>query len=662
MFFKYPNVVFPEDSFLQVKLNGQVVKKIPLDTFGSAGVSLSISISPDLILSENNLSFKILNKSSSQCTDSDKTKLRHVVISNKSNFSFISHPLVVGGGLAGLPRPFFDPNQMTESTIPIILPREGSSSLLESAGVIASYFGTLAKQKTVRFPISENHLPEANAIALVIGNKFFGRRFPSLSGPEIRLIDNPKNKYFKILLVMGRNDKELKEAAQFFAEGKKMNSNSFYVPKVSIPKSQPYDAKSWIRIDHPTPLSEIAKPADLISKGIHHSEIDVYFRAPPDLYQWRNQSASMKVNYLFPESGFSKHDSKLDVTLNGKYLTSLGVNETGIWASLKALLGYDIRKQSATVSIPASLLYGENRLQFYFDLKQKTAADCQASNNTELVSQILPSSTLNLTKLRHFTALPNLSYFVSSGFPFTRMADLSDTVVVLPKHPSKSELSTFLDTMAKMGAFTESPVFNVHVKQGLSFDPETQGKNVLVIGRISRLENSNMLQGSPFKLIQRHLILTKRSIWQRLKLFLLNNEGKDEKAASSDLLRQDAFSGLLSFPSPQSVSKTVVIIASSDDKLIATQRRLFSSGVSAYIHGDLVVVGNENIRSYQVGATYGYGELSWYKRTLWCFSQHVFLLVSILLAGVLLGALLLYPIIKRRAVKRLSEVRKEKNE
>ncbi|SBS26819.1 Cellulose synthase 1 [Marinomonas spartinae] len=662
LLFKYPNTVFPEGSLLQVKLNGQVVKKIPLDTFSSEGVSLSIPISPDLILSKNNLSFEILDKNSSQCIGSDKEKLRRVVISNKSNFSFISHPLSVGGDLAGLPRPFFDTNQMTGSTIPIIFPREGSSSLLESAGVIASYFGALAKQKTVRFPISENHLPDANAIALVIGNKFFGRRFPPLSGPEIRLINNPKDKHFKIMLVMGRNDKELKEAAQFFAEGKKMNGNSFYVPKVSVPMSQPYDAKNWIRIDHPTPFSEIAKPADLISKGVHHSEIDVYFRAPPDLYQWRNQSASMKVNYLFPESGFSKHDSKLDVTLNGKYLTSLRVNETGIWASLKALLGYDTRKLGSTISIPASLLYGENRLQFYFDLKQKAAVDCQNSNNMELISRILPSSTLDLTKLRYFTALPNLSYFVSSGFPFTRMADLSGTVVVLPKQPSIPELSSFLDTMAKMGASTGSPVFNLRMQQGLSFGPETRGKNVLVISRISRLENSNMLQSSPFKLVQRHLILKKRSLGQRLKLFLLGNDWKDDKAASSDLQRQNEFSGLLSFASPLGSSKTVVVMTSSNDKLMAVQQRLFSPNVSAHIHGDLSIVLSNNVHSYQIGMTYGYGELSWYKKTLWYFSQHIFLLVSILLVSVLLGALLLYPIIKRRVVKRLSEVRKETNE
>jgi cellulose synthase (UDP-forming) len=46
-------------------------------------------------------------------------------------------------------------------------------------------------------------------------------------------------------------------------------------------------------------------------------------------------------------------------------------------------------------------------------------------------------SLLDLSTAYHFTSLPNLAFFVNSGFPFTRLADLSETAVVSPQQPSQ---------------------------------------------------------------------------------------------------------------------------------------------------------------------------------------------------------------------------------
>ncbi len=41
-------------------------------------------------------------------------------------------------------------------------------------------------------------------------------------------------------------------------------------------------------------------------------------------------------------------------------------------------------------------------------------------------------STIDFSKYYHFIALPDLRVFANAGFPYSRMADLSDTLVVVP--------------------------------------------------------------------------------------------------------------------------------------------------------------------------------------------------------------------------------------
>jgi cellulose synthase (UDP-forming) len=53
--------------------------------------------------------------------------------------------------------------------------------------------------------------------------------------------------------------------------------------------------------------------------------------------------------------------------------------------------------------------------------------------------------------------LPNLSFFASSGFPYTRMADLSGTAVVLPERPNAVEISAFLELVGRLSSQVGHP-------------------------------------------------------------------------------------------------------------------------------------------------------------------------------------------------------------
>jgi cellulose synthase (UDP-forming) len=59
--------------------------------------------------------------------------------------------------------------------------------------------------------------------------------------------------------------------------------------------------------------------------------------------------------------------------------------------------------------------------------------------------------------------MPNLEIFSNAGFPFTRVADLSDTTVVLPHTPTEQEIETFVTLMGHFGRQTGFPGLRVTV-------------------------------------------------------------------------------------------------------------------------------------------------------------------------------------------------------
>ncbi|WP_181881931.1 cellulose biosynthesis cyclic di-GMP-binding regulatory protein BcsB, partial [Escherichia coli] len=72
-------------------------------------------------------------------------------------------------------------------------------------------------------------------------------------------------------------------------------------------------------------------------------------------------------------------------------------------------------------------------------------------------------STIDFSKYHHFIAMPDLRAFVSAGFPFSRMADLSETVVVMPEKPGATQVEILLNTLGLIGAQTGFPAINLTI-------------------------------------------------------------------------------------------------------------------------------------------------------------------------------------------------------
>ncbi|MNO07349.1 Cyclic di-GMP-binding protein precursor [compost metagenome] len=53
--------------------------------------------------------------------------------------------------------------------------------------------------------------------------------------------------------------------------------------------------------------------------------------------------------------------------------------------------------------------------------------------------------------------MPDLRAFSNAGFPFSRLADLSQTLVLVNKQPQPAQVSALLNAMGNMGAQTGYP-------------------------------------------------------------------------------------------------------------------------------------------------------------------------------------------------------------
>ena len=79
--------------------------------------------------------------------------------------------------------------------------------------------------------------------------------------------------------------------------------------------------------------------------------------------------------------------------------------------------------------------------------------------------------------------MPDLELFADAGFPFTQLADLSGTVVVLPSVPSAEEIALYLHLMSHFGAQTGYPALRVTVTGPCSVISE--GRDYLILGTIA---------------------------------------------------------------------------------------------------------------------------------------------------------------------------------
>jgi cellulose synthase (UDP-forming) len=653
--------LIPEFSQIAMTLNEQFIGVIQPDRNRPSFGPLEFPVNPVFFADNNRLNFRFSGRYAVECND-PLSGLLWALISDQSTLDLVLEKLPLTRDLARLPEPFFDPRLLRDPLVlPVVLPEAAGNDAVRAAVIASSWFAVQADYRGASFPVSASPPERGHGVVIAIGaDSIPGLTLPRFDGPTVALVPNPSDPFGVLLVLGGRTGAEAIAAATTVAVGREALSGELaLVQAPEVPPRQPYDAPRWIRSDGPVRLGDLVDPSELQVSGYAPGAISIPFRTAPDLYTWRNRPMEGDIRFRAPPGPIVDVTvSRVDVTVNDLYLRSFPLRqaEPG-WpmSSLNRLFGGGGDRSEGRVGIPPWIVFGQNELQLRFDMRPLSRGDCVAIPG-DIRASIDPDSTIDLSSAHRFTSLPNMAFFASSGFPFTRLADLTGTVAVLPDRPNQAELSAMLGLIGRMSSLVGFPATGLQVirPQALA---EAAENDLIVIGTLRRQPAlRQLMQNAPVKLDGNRLSVALPDALGRFRHLFGggDRQGQTERAAAQLAAPGEGLAAMFGFESPLSAGRSVLVLTgTSAEGLGAMVRALADPEQSPRIEGDLVLLGAGRVQGYSLGERYTIGTLPpWLWPQVFLSGSPLLVLATLAVAIALLAGPV-YWVLRRRAARRL---------
>ncbi|WP_373387649.1 cellulose biosynthesis cyclic di-GMP-binding regulatory protein BcsB [Pseudomonas alcaligenes] len=656
--YSYSPALLPDLSQINLMVNDQVAASLPVpkETAGTLQQQV-LDIPPHLITEFNRLTLQLIGHYTMMCEDPLHSSL-WAKVSNTSELQLETTQIALPDDLAKLPLPFFDSRDSRLLELPFVFAGAPDNRSLEAAGMVSSWFGALASYRGARFPVSLGQLPEkGNAIVLLSGAaNLDGVPAATDKGPSLTLMAHPADPFGKLLILRGDDGEQLKQAALALVTGSQVLSGAHArIERIdSLAPREPYDAPNWLPSDRPVRLGELTEAKRLSVSGYDPGTINLPLRLPPDLFNWRQPGVPLHLKYRYTPQPVSTNSSLL-ISVGGKFIKSLPLpSQENLDQSLLAKLQDDSLLREAKLMLPLDSLPLQSALQLRFMYDYIKQGDCRDIIIDNMRGTIEPDSTLDLSGYEHFIAMPNLGVFQSSGFPFTRMADLAETAVVIPAGASAEEISLLLDLLGRFGESTGLPASGVSVTQGDS-DAELEDKDLLVLAT-----------GSNQPLLERWADWLPAQINGRASFELSDLvhrvrhwvDSASRRPARSNLVLGSGAAGayVAGFESPLTSERSVVVIAASAADRLGEVSAALRGGedYEQSLQGSLAVVNGTRINSLVADEQYHVGDLGWFRYLQWLLAHNLGWMLLLTALGVGLISLLLFVSLRARARARLN--------
>lgn len=625
-------------SHLKVFLNGEVVATLPMvkEQAGQTVTSV-VDLDPHLFTDFNRVSVQMIaHYTLDHCEDPYHTSL-WTDISPDTTLTLTTSEASLPNSLALLPAPFFDRRDNRPLNLPFVLPAHADAATLRSAGVVSSWLGALAGWRGARFPVTQTPPTDAHAIAFALPSAMpQGVTLGQIKGPTVMIMANPAStpeSGRKLLVLAGRDAKELQQAAEALVLGQvAMSGDQAVVKSVDLgPERKPYDAPNWSPVNRPVTFKElVTDPAQLEATGFNPPPVRVDMRLPPDLFAWARHSVPLDVHYRYTAPS-SYNDSVLNIGVNDELLRSVRLrpaDPSGVERQFNVpLLSGSEARGAEELRVPALRIGSTNQFQFQFHMDSQKTGLCVSAATDSARAAVDPDSTIDFSQFVHYTTMPNLAFFATSGFPFTRMADLSDTAVVIPDAPDAHEEEAVLTMLGQMGRWSGLPAVRVTLVPASAID-SVRDRDLLVIGTGTAGELMAKW-GKPLPMLiergQNDLSLREATDNARIS-------GPGGRAAMSVNGPTAAFVG---FESPYTKGRSVVALAANKSEQLGDLLDVLADDAKvSQVRGDLAVVRQNIVVGLIVGDSYTVGRLPWYA-WLWIHISRYPALMAI--AGVLAG-------------------------
>ncbi|ENR8890777.1 TPA: cellulose biosynthesis cyclic di-GMP-binding regulatory protein BcsB [Citrobacter koseri] len=652
--------LLPIQSQLKVYLNDELMGVLPVTKEQLGKKTLAqMPINPLFITDFNRVRLEFVGHYRDVCENPASSTL-WLDVGRSSVLDLTYQTLPVKNDLSHFPVPFFDPRDNRQVTLPVVF--AGSPDLMQqqAASIVSSWFGSRAGWRGQHFPVMYNTLPDRNAIVFATNDKRpdFLRDHPPVKAPVIEMISHPDNPYVKLLVVFGRDDNDLLQAAKGIAQGNILfRGDSVVVDEVKpLLARKPYDAPNWVRTDRAVTFGELKTYKEqLQSTGLEPAAISLSLNLPPDLYLLRSNGIDMNLNYRYTTPP-SKDSSRMDISLNDQFLQAFSLNSTQesnrLLLRLPVLQGLIDGKTD--VSIPALKLGAMNQLRFDFQYMNPmpggSVDNCVTFQPVQNHVVIGDDSTIDFSKYYHFIAMPDLRAFANAGFPFSRMADLSETIAVMPKNPNEAQMETLLDVTGTIGAQTGFPSINLNITDD---SRQIQGKDadIMVIGTIpDALKDDKRID----LLVQATQSWVNTPMRQTTFPSIMPDEADREPDAKSTITSAGAMAAVVGFQSPFNDQRSVVaLLADSPRGYELLTEAMNDSGKRAAMFGSVSVIRESGVNSLRVGDIYYVGHLPWFERLWYALSNHPVLLAILAAVSVVLLAWVLWRLLRIISRRRL---------
>jgi cellulose synthase (UDP-forming) len=408
------------------------------------------------------------------------------------------------------------------------------------------------------------------------------------------------------------------------------------------PETPRYHAPRWARPGAPLRLFDVAEEGALSHTGPGAGTLQVRFRIPPDLFPWPREVVPLELTYG-------------QTTPPGQPAPSLAAELNGQWLGTLPPPGPD-GLRTEVLMLRRELLRGYNELYFHVD--PSAGEICGPSDEEAARTFVDGRSSLHIEATPLFAPMPDVGKLVDDGFPFTRRADLGETVLVLPDPPSPEDLAAALSMTAHFAAVTGQVGARVRAMSPAEVTRAGElDADLLVVGAsglqplLARWASRLPLDATtPGRLTVRGL-----SPWAAIDAVMRGrNPIEEAERAEAALGRPGTTSVLMQVESPLHRERVAVFVTAPVRRDLPSLGDLLGHAESRYPDSDLLVRGDHRLTMHRLGAGFHTGSLEGIDEVRWALASRFVVLVPCSILGALLMAFAMGRSIRVREQRRLS--------
>ncbi|HAG39925.1 MULTISPECIES: cellulose biosynthesis cyclic di-GMP-binding regulatory protein BcsB [unclassified Pseudoalteromonas] len=647
-------------SHLKVYFNENLVTVLPINEQLSVvknTVNHSLKLNAKYVQDYNQVRFELVGYYDLRCQDYFSRSI-WTEINKSSNITLNQKQLAIDSRLEYLPEPFFDAKDYNKLSLPFVFAKTPNTKTIEAAATLSSWFGAQADWRGADFPVVINKSLDTHSVVFITNDSKpdFLKDYPDVEKPTVEIISNPLHRYSKMLLILGRDEDDLKTAVTGLAFGHKvMTGRTASIEAINqLPLRKAYDAPRWLRADRAVHFDELIDfDNQLQAQGLNNGPVKLNVRFAPDLFTWREKGIPITLQYRStPES--ESLDSRLNMLINQKFISGyLLDNDDSTLNTTKTLLpliaNTDTTQNAENFSLNGINLATRNELNFDFRFGVLKKGECAIAPPGGEFGVIDGNSNIDVSGFDHYIALPDLNVFANSGFPYTKYADLQQTLVLIDPQPSAKALTLLFNLTGHFGAITGYPTHRMTVAH-LNENVDLDDKDILVVAKPGSTAQQLDEDAHTNVLLTNNQREIKQAIY---------NGAYDEQATDKiqvSVKSSGDMAVITAYQSPFDSERSVVSLNATTEKAFGLiDKTLMDSQTLSQLKGSAAVINSQGVKTIKTEEQYFVGHIPVHTLVWFHLSDHPFILALLSILTLLLISFILWRLLQALTHKRLAE-------